>query len=170
MSSGSDRIYEALEAVDPEHSVDIVVNVQGDLPTIKPPTSAPRSSRSPSEESTSQLWRPSSPILPIVAIQTSSRFLARRSGPTACRRKISVAQIRPAIGPHYHHIGLYTYRRPALERFVKLPPSTNEQREKLEQLRALDAGMRIDVIIVNSVPLGVDTPEDLETARKLLGG
>lgn len=73
-------------------------------------------------------------------------------------------------GPHYHHIGLYAYRRAALERFVKLPPSANEQREKLEQLRALDAGMRIDAMLVNSVPLGVDTPEDLEKARRLLAG
>ena len=72
-------------------------------------------------------------------------------------------------GPLYHHIGLYAYRRAALERFVKLPPSPLEQREKLEQLRALEAGMRIDVTIVGSVPLGVDTPEDLETARALLG-
>jgi 3-deoxy-manno-octulosonate cytidylyltransferase (CMP-KDO synthetase) len=73
-------------------------------------------------------------------------------------------------GPHYHHIGLYAYRRAALERFVKLPPSVNEKREKLEQLRALDARMRIDVMVVKSVPLGVDTPEDLERARRLLGG
>jgi 3-deoxy-manno-octulosonate cytidylyltransferase (CMP-KDO synthetase) len=73
-------------------------------------------------------------------------------------------------GPHYHHIGLYAYRRAALERFVALPPSANEQREKLEQLRALDAGMRIDVMLVKSVPLGVDTPEDLAKARQLLGG
>jgi 3-deoxy-manno-octulosonate cytidylyltransferase (CMP-KDO synthetase) len=73
-------------------------------------------------------------------------------------------------GPHYHHIGLYTYRRAALERFVKLKPSANEQRERLEQLRALDAGMRIDVMLVKSVPLGVDTPEELAKARKMLGG
>ncbi|MGE5534031.1 MAG: 3-deoxy-manno-octulosonate cytidylyltransferase, partial [Acidobacteriota bacterium] len=73
-------------------------------------------------------------------------------------------------GPHYHHIGLYAYRRTALERFVSLPPSENEKREKLEQLRALDAGMRIDVAIVNSVPLGVDTPADLARARALLAG
>ena len=71
-------------------------------------------------------------------------------------------------GPLYHHIGLYAYRRAALERFVKLPPSPLEQREKLEQLRALEAGMRIDVEIVDTVPLGVDTPEDLETARAML--
>jgi 3-deoxy-manno-octulosonate cytidylyltransferase (CMP-KDO synthetase) len=73
-------------------------------------------------------------------------------------------------GPHYHHIGLYAYRRAALERFVKLAPSADEQREKLEQLRALDAGMRIDVVVVKSVPLGVDTPEELAKARALLGG
>ena len=71
-------------------------------------------------------------------------------------------------GPLYHHIGLYAYRRSALERFVALPQSILEQREKLEQLRALEAGMRIDASIVASVPLGVDTPEDLETARRLL--
>ena len=71
-------------------------------------------------------------------------------------------------GPLYHHIGLYAFRRHALERFVGLPPSALEQRERLEQLRALEAGMRIDVAIVDSVPLGVDTPEDLERARKLL--
>jgi len=77
---------------------------------------------------------------------------------------------RGGPGPHYHHIGLYAYRRAALERFVKLPPSANERREKLEQLRALDAGMRIDVVVVDSVPLGVDTPEELAKARKLLAG
>ena len=73
-------------------------------------------------------------------------------------------------GPHYHHIGLYAYRRAALARFVKLPPSSNEQRERLEQLRALDAGMRIDIALVDTVPLGVDTPEDLEKARRMLAG
>ena len=72
-------------------------------------------------------------------------------------------------GPRYHHIGLYAFRRPALVRFVSLPPSPLEQREKLEQLRALEAGMRIDVTIVDSVPLGVDTPADLARARALLG-
>jgi 3-deoxy-manno-octulosonate cytidylyltransferase (CMP-KDO synthetase) len=71
-------------------------------------------------------------------------------------------------GPHYHHIGLYAYRRAALEKFVGLPPSENEKREKLEQLRALDAGMRIDIAVVESVPLGVDAPDDLEKARRML--
>ena len=71
-------------------------------------------------------------------------------------------------GPRYHHIGLYAYRRAALERFVALPPSPLEQQEKLEQLRALEAGMRIDITLVDSVPRGVDTPADLETARRIL--
>jgi 3-deoxy-manno-octulosonate cytidylyltransferase (CMP-KDO synthetase) len=68
----------------------------------------------------------------------------------------------------FHHIGLYAYRRASLERFIGLPPSENEQREKLEQLRAMDAGMRIEVAIVDTVPLGVDTPDDLEAARNML--
>jgi 3-deoxy-manno-octulosonate cytidylyltransferase (CMP-KDO synthetase) len=71
-------------------------------------------------------------------------------------------------GPRYHHIGLYAYRRAALERFVGLPPSPLERQEKLEQLRALEAGMRIDVTIVDTVPRGVDTSTDLETARRIL--
>jgi 3-deoxy-manno-octulosonate cytidylyltransferase (CMP-KDO synthetase) len=79
------------------------------------------------------------------------------------------AQAPYGEGALYHHIGLYAYRREALGRFVALPPSPLEQREKLEQLRALEAGMRIDVSIVDSVPLGVDTPEDLERAREMLG-
>ena len=71
-------------------------------------------------------------------------------------------------GPRYHHIGLYAYRRAALDRFVALPPSPLERREKLEQLRALEAGMRIDITIVDTVPRGVDMPDDLETARRIL--
>src|SRR5438477_414956 len=73
-------------------------------------------------------------------------------------------------GPRYHHIGLYAYRRAALERFVALPPSTLERQEKLEQLRAIEAGMRIDIALIETVPRGVDTPADLETARQILGG
>jgi len=73
-------------------------------------------------------------------------------------------------GPLYHHIGLYAFRRAALQRFVALPPSPLEQREKLEQLRALEAGMRIDVAIIDSVPIGVNTPEDLARARAVLSG
>src|SRR6202012_5102666 len=90
-------------------------------------------------------------------------------GPSRLRALyFSRATVPAGDGPLYHHIGLYAYQRAALERFVKLPASTLEQREKLEQLRALEAGMRIDVAIVDTVPLGVDTPEDLETARGML--
>jgi 3-deoxy-manno-octulosonate cytidylyltransferase (CMP-KDO synthetase) len=168
--SGSDRIYEALEALDPERRVDIVVNVQGDLPTINPADIS--AALKPLDDSQVD-------IATLAAVITDS---AERTNPNVV--KVSGQQIGPArlqaktftrknatgTGPHYHHIGLYAYRRAALERFVKLPPSESERREKLEQLRALDAGMRIDAMIVKSVPLGVDTPEDLEKARRLLGG
>jgi 3-deoxy-manno-octulosonate cytidylyltransferase (CMP-KDO synthetase) len=168
--SGSDRIYEALEAIDPERRIDLVVNVQGDLPTVSPADI--RIALKPLRDAQVD-------IATLAAVIVDP---AERTNPNVV--KVSGSQIAPARlhartftrenaiggGPHYHHIGLYTYRRAALERFVKLPPSANEQREKLEQLRAIDAGMRIDVMIVESVPLGVDTPEDLEKARKLLGG
>jgi 3-deoxy-manno-octulosonate cytidylyltransferase (CMP-KDO synthetase) len=168
--SGSDRIYEALEAIDPERRIDLVVNVQGDLPTINPADI--RTALKPLGDARVD-------IATLAAVISDP---AERTNPNVV--KVSGSQIEPArfraktfsranttgIGPHYHHIGLYTYRRAALERFVKLPPSANERRENLEQLRAIDAGMRIDVMIVGSVPLGVDTPEDLEKARRLLGG
>jgi 3-deoxy-manno-octulosonate cytidylyltransferase (CMP-KDO synthetase) len=168
--SGSDRIYEALAALDPEHRIDIVVNVQGDLPTIESADIA---------KALAPLSDPSVDIATLAAIITDA---AERTNPNVV--KVSGAAVAPnrfratvftranasGPGPHYHHIGLYAYRRAALERFVKLPPSANEQREKLEQLRALDAGMRIDAAIVKSVPLGVDTPEELAKARNMLGG
>jgi len=168
--SGSDRIYEALEALDPEHRFEIVVNVQGDLPTIDPADI--RAALGP-------LSDPNVDIATLAAVITDE---AERGNPNVV--KVSGKQVAPerlhatkftrapasGPGPHYHHIGLYAYRRAALERFVKLPPSANEQREKLEQLRALDAGMRIDVAVVKSVPLGVDTPEELAKARALLKG
>jgi 3-deoxy-manno-octulosonate cytidylyltransferase (CMP-KDO synthetase) len=166
--SGSDRIYEALEAIDPEHRVGQVVNVQGDLPTIDPADI--RAALGP-------LADPAVDIATIAAVITDP---SERTNPNVV--KVSGTAVEPGRfrattftranatgpGPHYHHIGLYAYRRAALARFVKLPPSANEQRDKLEQLRALDAGMRIDVAIVKSVPLGVDTPEELAKARKVL--
>ncbi|MFZ0846842.1 MAG: 3-deoxy-manno-octulosonate cytidylyltransferase [Pseudolabrys sp.] len=168
--SGSDRICEALEAIDPARHVDIVVNVQGDLPTIDP------------TDIRAALGPLSDPAVDIATLAAVIIDPAERRNPNVV--KVSGAMVTAGrfhattftradatgAGPHYHHIGLYAFRRGALERFVKLPPSANEQRERLEQLRALDAGMRIDVAIVKSVPLGVDTPEDLEKARKLLGG
>ncbi len=167
--SGSDRIYEALEEIDPEHQVELVVNVQGDLPTVDPADI--RASLGP-------LADPTVDIATLAAVITDP---AERTNPNivkAVGSLIAPDRLHAATftradatgpGPHYHHIGLYAYRRAALARFVKLPPSANEQRERLEQLRALDAGMRIDAVIVNSVPLGVDTPEELAKARKMLG-
>lgn len=168
--SGSDRIYEALEALDPEHRVDVIVNVQGDLPTIA--AADIRAALRPLED-------PRVDITTLAAVITDP---AERTNPNVV--KVAGPQIAPGHiraesftrkdaqggGPHYHHIGLYAYRRAALERFVQLPPSPAEQRERLEQLRALDNGMRIDAMIVSSVPLGVDTPEELEKARRLLTG
>jgi len=166
--SGSDRIYEALEALDPEHRIGVVVNVQGDLPTIEPADI--RAALGP-------LADPAVDIATLAAVITdpgdlSNPNVVKVSGPVVAPGRLHAATFTRAPargpGPHYHHIGLYAYRRAALERFVKLPPSANEQRERLEQLRALDAGMRIDVAIVDSVPLGVDTAEELAKARLMV--
>jgi 3-deoxy-manno-octulosonate cytidylyltransferase (CMP-KDO synthetase) len=166
--SGSDRIYEALQAIDPERRIRIVVNVQGDLPTIDP--AAIKAALGPLTD----------PAVDIATLAAEIKTAEERSNPNVVKvagnligpRRLHASKFSRADatgpGPHYHHIGLYAYRRAALERFVALPPSANERREKLEQLRALDAGMRIDVAIVDSVPLGVDTPEDLEKARAIL--
>ena len=168
--SGSDRIFEALEALDPEHRVEVVVNVQGDLPTIDP--AEIRAALAP-------LADPKVDIATLAAVITDAADLTNPNivkvkGSVVAPGRLHAATFTRADaegpGPHYHHIGLYAYRRAALERFVKLPPSANEQRERLEQLRALDASMRIDVAVVKTVPLGVDTPEELAKARKMLAG
>ena len=168
--SGSDRIYEALEAIDPEQACAIVVNVQGDLPTIDP------------ADIRAALKPLADPAVDITTLAAAITDPAELSNPNVVKVKgtlVAPGRLHATAftranatgpGPHYHHIGLYVYRRAALERFVKLPPSANEQRERLEQLRALDAGMRIDVALVNGVPLGVDTPEELAKARALLAG
>jgi 3-deoxy-manno-octulosonate cytidylyltransferase (CMP-KDO synthetase) len=168
--SGSDRIYEALEAIDPERRIDFVVNVQGDLPTIRPADI--RIALKPLRDAQVDIATLAAVIVDPAERTNPNVVKVSGSQITSARLRARTFTRENAIGggPHYHHIGLYTYRRAALERFVKLPPSANEQREKLEQLRAIDAGMRIDVMIVESVPLGVDTPEDLEKARRLLGG
>jgi len=168
--SGSDRVYEALEALDPEHRIGIVVNVQGDLPTIDP------------VDIRAALIPLADPAVDIATLAAMITDPAERSNPNVVKAigtPVAPGRLRATSfiradatgsGPHYHHIGLYAYRRAALERFVKLPPSANEQRERLEQLRALDAGMRIDVMVVKSMPLGVDTPEELAKARAMVGG
>jgi 3-deoxy-manno-octulosonate cytidylyltransferase (CMP-KDO synthetase) len=168
--SGSDRIFEALEALDPEHRIDTIVNVQGDLPTIDPADI--RASLGP-------LADPAVDIATLAAVIHEQGELTNPNVVKVGGQMLSSGRMRGEVftradaqgpGPHYHHIGLYAYRRAALERFVALPPSPNELRERLEQRRALDTGMRIDVAIVKSVPLGVDAPDDLAKARQMLGG
>jgi len=167
--SGSDRIFEALEHVDPERRAQIVVNVQADLPALDP------------ADIRAALACLADPAVDIATIAAVIADPAERTNPNAVKvvgspvdeRRLRALYFTRATapygeGPLYHHIGLYAYRRAALARFVALPPSPLEKREKLEQLRALEAGMRIDVAIVDSVPLGVDTPEDLERAREIL--
>jgi 3-deoxy-manno-octulosonate cytidylyltransferase (CMP-KDO synthetase) len=167
--SGSDRVYEAMEKLDPEGSAEIVINLQGDFPTISPQNI--RDVLPPLED-------PAVDIATLAAeIHTAEESLAPSvvkavGSPLGGRRMRALYFTRATAphgdGPRYHHIGLYAYRRAALKRFVKLPPSPLELREKLEQLRALEAGMRIDITIVDAVPRGVDTPADLETARRIL--
>ncbi len=168
-SSGSDRIHEAMERFDPDGRHDIIVNIQGDLPTIDPTSIA---------ASILPLADPAVDMTTICALITRDE---ERSNPNVVKlvgSPISASRLRALYftratapwgdGPLYHHIGLYAYRRRTLERFVALPPSSLELREKLEQLRALEANMRIDAMIVDAVPLGVDTPEDLTRARNIL--
>lgn len=167
--SGSDRIFEALQALDPAGKVSVVVNVQGDLPTIDPgiigASLAPLADRHVDIATLGvEIVREEEKTNPsVVKIVGSPRSDTRLKALYFTR-----ATAPWGDGPLYHHIGLYAYRREALERFVALGPSPLERRERLEQLRALEGGMRIDAEIVQSVPLGVDTPEDLERAREIL--
>lgn len=167
--SGSDRIFEALQTLDPTGAISTIVNVQGDLPTIDPNIIG---------ASLLPLHDPEVDIatlgIEIVREQEKSNpSVVKIVGSPRSDTRLKALYFTRATapwgdGPLYHHIGLYAYRREALERFVALGPSPLERRERLEQLRALEAGMRIDAEIVQSVPLGVDTPEDLERARDIL--
>jgi 3-deoxy-manno-octulosonate cytidylyltransferase (CMP-KDO synthetase) len=169
--SGSDRIFEALEQIDPDGRARIVVNVQGDLPTLAPGDlkAALKPLADPAVDIATlaaEITRPQERDNPNVV-----KLVGTPAGPSRLRALYFTRATAPSgDGPLYHHIGLYAYRREALARFVALKPSPLEVRERLEQLRALENGMRIDAMIVGSVPLGVDTPEDLETARRMLGG
>jgi len=168
-ASGSDRIFEAMEQLDPRGHAEFIVNVQGDLPTIPPDDI--RAVLSPLADPAvdiatlaARIGEPSEHTNPNVV-----KVVGTPVAPDRLRALYFTRATAPhGDGPRFHHIGLYAYRRAALARFVALPPSQLEQRERLEQLRALEAGMRIDVALVTSVPLGVDTPEDLETARRIL--
>lgn len=169
--SGSDRVWEAVSLVDPQGRHDIIVNVQGDMPTLDGVF----------------IGRALDPFVdPAVDVTTLVCEIADPSererpsvvkavvawGPAGIGRALyfSRATVPTGPGPLYHHLGLYAYRRAALERFVSLPPAPLELREKLEQLRALEAGLRIDVVEISTIPLNLDTPEDLERAREMLKG
>jgi 3-deoxy-manno-octulosonate cytidylyltransferase (CMP-KDO synthetase) len=169
--SGSDRIFEALEQVDPQGRVNVIVNMQGDLPTLTPAAIA--AVLAPLADTAVDIATLAAEIT-VAKERTDPNVVKVVGTPVAPGRLRALYFTRASApageGPLYHHIGLYAYRRPALERFVKLPPSPLERRERLEQLRALEAGMRIDVALIDGVPLGVDTPEDLEKARAMLTG
>jgi 3-deoxy-manno-octulosonate cytidylyltransferase (CMP-KDO synthetase) len=168
--SGSDRIHEALGNADPAGRAEFIVNVQGDLPTIEPETI--RASLRPLENETTDIATLTVEITN--EAEKTNPNVVKIVGSPLSESRLRALYFTRATAPHgqgplYHHIGLYAYRRRALERFVSLKPSVLEKRESLEQLRALEAGMRIDAEIVDSVPLGVDTPADLERARAILG-
>jgi 3-deoxy-manno-octulosonate cytidylyltransferase (CMP-KDO synthetase) len=167
--SGSDRIKEAADALDPEGRHDVIVNLQGDFPTIDPAAIA---------ISIEPLADPAVAIATLAAeiidedektAPSVVKLIGTMLSPGRMRALYFTRATAPTgEGPLYHHVGVYAYRRRALERFVSLPPSPLEQREKLEQLRALEDGMRIDARLIGHVPRGVDTQADLERARTLL--
>lgn len=168
--SGTDRIFEALTKIDPKKKYQHIVNVQGDLPTLDPHLIVEAVSLlqkgvdigtlvaeiTKEEEKTNPNVVKAVLALPPEKTQGRALYFTRSTAPFG-------------EGPFYHHIGVYAYTRQALEKFISLPTSPLEYREKLEQLRALENGMRIDVAVVNTIPLGVDTPEDLAKARTAIG-
>jgi 3-deoxy-manno-octulosonate cytidylyltransferase (CMP-KDO synthetase) len=170
--SGSDRVFEAASIVDPSGAFQIVLNLQGDLPMLAP--GLPGACIAPLLDGDAD----------IATIAAEITRLEDRNNPNAVKvvgaSTATPGRLRALYftratapygeGPLYHHFGMYAYRRAALERFVALPPSPLEKREQLEQLRALENGMRIDVTVVDSVPVEVNTPQDLELVRSLLAG
>ena len=172
LPSGSDRVQAALAVLDPAGVHDVVVNLQGDLPTI------------PARHLRAVLTPLADPAVDIATLVAPIESLAERDAPQVVKAACSFEggrAVSPALyfsrapipageGPLWHHIGVYAYRRAALARFVSLPESPLERREKLEQLRALEAGMRIACARVDRAPFGVDTPEDLVRARAWLEG
>ena len=170
LSSGSDRVHEALAQIDPEREFDAVINLQGDLPALDP--EAVRTVAAVLRESSADIATLAAPIVdpadcdnpnvvkPVVAWD--------EAGTRGRALYFTRARAPSGDGPLFHHVGIYAFTRTALAHFVALPPSPLEKRERLEQLRALESGMRIEVARIDAVPLSVDTPEDLERARTLL--
>jgi 3-deoxy-manno-octulosonate cytidylyltransferase (CMP-KDO synthetase) len=168
--SGSDRIFEALQKVDSAGGHDVIVNLQGDLPTIDP--AVVRAVLRPLDDPGCDMATLVAPVADVGERDDPNvvkAALALADG-TAVGRAVYFSRLPVpwGEGPVFHHIGIYAYRRQALERFVRLPPGVLERRERLEQLRALEHGMRIDACVVAAVPLGVDTPSDLQRARALI--
>jgi 3-deoxy-manno-octulosonate cytidylyltransferase (CMP-KDO synthetase) len=171
LASGSDRVHAALQTADPEGHFDAVVNLQGDLPDVDPlalrrVTGLLAASGADIATLAAPITDPAdfdnpNVVKPVVAWDAS--------GSSGRALYFTRARAPAGEGPLYHHVGIYAFTRAALSRFVSLPPSPLESREKLEQLRALEAGMRIAVARIDAVPLSVDTPADLERARKLIG-
>lgn len=166
--SGSDRVWEVVEGR--KEAPSIIINLQGDLPTFEPSL-------------LHDLLKPlENPAVDIATLAAEITRAQEQDNPSVVKAVIALKDNKksgralyftrctaPANdGPRYHHIGVYAYRYAALKTFVSLPPSPLELREKLEQLRALEAGLRIDVSVVDTLPLGVDTPEDLARAREIL--
>jgi len=169
--SGSDRVNEAVDIVDPKGRAGIIVNVQGDRPTQDP------------ADIRAAIALMDDPAVDIGTLAAEIRHEADRADPNVVKAvgsPIGPGRLRALYftratapsgeGPLYFHAGLYVYRRAALKRFVALPQSYLEQRERLEQLRALEAGMRIDIALVDTDLLDVNTPEDLDRARARLAG
>lgn len=169
--SGSDRVFEALQTLDPEGKMQSIINLQGDLPTIDP--AVIEAALAPLDDPAVDIGTLGVEIVD-EAEKTTPSVVKIIGSPVSATRLRALYFTRASApwgeGPLYHHVGIYAWRRAALERFVSLGQSVLEKRESLEQLRALEAGMRIDAEIVNSVPLGVDTPQDLERARALIEG
>ncbi|MCY3830601.1 MAG: 3-deoxy-manno-octulosonate cytidylyltransferase [Rhodospirillaceae bacterium] len=182
LPSGSDRVHAAAAIRDPDGRYAAVVNLQGDLPAIDP--ALIRASliplRDPAVDIATLVVPTADPgerdnpnvvkaVMSLADGAAAGPTVGPTAGPTVGRALYFTRAAAPAgAGPVWHHIGIYAWRRPALDRFVALPPSPLEKREKLEQLRALEAGMRIDAAVADGVPFGVDTPEDLARARALL--
>lgn len=168
LPSGSDRVWAAAQQVDPGAAHDVIINLQGDLPTLEPAVLGVLAGGLADADIATlaaPITREAERTAPSVVKPVLAMDAAGKSGRALY---FSRATIPHGEGELYHHIGVYAYRRAALRRFVGLPPSPLELREKLEQLRALEAGMTIRCMIVDTVPLGVDTAEDLEHARSLL--
>ena len=168
--SGSDRIFEALCNIDPKGTYDCVINLQGDLPNIDPRTI--KAVLKPMKDSSVAISTIAARITNMADINNQNIVKVvvgferqKRVGRALYFSRLSVPG---GSGAKYHHIGIYAYRRHALQEFVALAPGIIEKQEKLEQLRALENGLRIDVALVDTVPIGVDTQDDLELARKFL--